>query len=109
MPSEPLTGTHLRDEVAWLKSHAVPDKDKTYRCKLYGNRIRSRVLHRYRAISSGPDAPFVEEHLWATGPGVTPGTGISFLTLWCPRCDKNPRKHPSVHQSDLVCVGLVSS
>lgn len=103
MPSEPLTGTHLRDEVAWLLSHAAPDKDKTYRCKLYGNRIRSKVLHRCRATSSGPDAPFVEEHLWATGTGVTSGTMISFSTLWCSRCDRKPRKHASVRHSDLVC------
>lgn len=105
MPQAPLTGTYFVSELAWLEGHAKTDEHQTYRCAKTGTRIRMRVLHRCRPLSAQPDDPYLEEHLWAKGSGVTDGIMLSFITMWCPDCGTCDR-HPSVRTSELVCVPI---
>lgn len=89
-----LSGTFLKENVAWLKSHAVLDVHGALRCRTTHARISAKMVHRYRARGASDQVFFPEGNPALIG--FQNQEMVSFRVLWCPNCE--PRRE------DPVCV-----
>lgn len=98
-----LKGTFLKENVAWLDTHAHSDVHGVLRCRATQARISAKMAHRYRGRGASTQ-PFLPEGDPALI-GVQNQEMISFRVLWCLACHSGYKEAPNVlHGSDFVSL-----
>ena len=91
-------GTYLKLEIEWLRKHAFFDENGECRCFGTKDRIRSRIVHRFRPKTTAATVPFTIHS--------TPGEGqvVTFTTVWCDGCGMKENPPSEVRLADLVTI-----